>query len=114
MEQFTTELLGGIGAPIWLAWILFGLIGSLTAIFVRAWFKFEESKETPNKWSWGFLFRDNGINIIISILMVFIYVRFSQDLLGKEATGFLSLITGATANELSLKFVKWSSNARRK
>lgn len=112
MEKFLQQLLGTHDLPTYTAWFILAFIGAFTAILIRAKVKYKDSTDTPYKWSWAFLFRDNFINLLIGFLITFIFLRFSNETLHLEPTAFGALIIGATNNELALLFLKFSLKAR--
>lgn len=113
MEIFLKQFLGTTDLPTYLAWFVLAFIGAFTAILIRAKSKYKKSSDTPFHWSWTFLAQDNLINLVIGFFITFIFLRFSNEILKVEPSPFISLIVGATNNELALLFVKFSLRARK-
>lgn len=113
MNKFLEQMLGTNDVPTYLAWFVFAFIGAFTAILIRAKAKYKNSSNTPVKWSWSFLFKDNAINLLLGFLVTFIFLRFSQETLKVEPSAWIALLVGATNNELSLLFLKFSLKARK-
>lgn len=114
MEIFLNEFFGVVDYHIYYAWFLWALIGAVGVILVRAFLKYEKSPETPNKWSWKFLFIDNIPNLLIGFFVTFISLRFCEDLLHMEPSSFTAFMIGVTNNEVTLKLLKFSGGARNK
>jgi hypothetical protein len=113
METFLLQLFGTIDLPTYLAWFVLAFIGALAAIIIRSKTKYKQSAETPNDWSWLFMFRDNAINLVLGFLVTFIFLRFSNETLHLQPSAWLALLVGATNNELSLLFIKFGLGARK-
>lgn len=113
MENFLEEMLGTTDMPTYIAWFVLAFIGAFTAILIRAKAKYKQSGDTPNKWSWSFLFHDNALNLLLGFMITFIFLRFSQETLKVEPSAWTALLVGATNNELSLLFIKFGLKARK-
>lgn len=113
MEKFLQELLGTTDVPTYLAWFVLAFVGALAAILIRAKIKYKASKDTPDQWSWSFLFQDNLINLLVGFLVTFLVLRFSNDVLHIQPSAWLATAIGAANNEFALAFIKASSKARK-
>lgn len=94
MNTFILELFGTIDLPTYLAWIALSIIGAITATLIR-------NHATTLK-----SFPVNPIQLLTGLLITFISIRFSKELLGLEPTAFGALIIGATNNEIALVFLR--------
>lgn len=94
MEKFLQELLGTTDAWSYLAWFILALVGALTASLIR--------NHVTNLKSYPI----NYIQLLVGFLITFIFIRFSNELVGLEPTAFGALMIGATNNEIALRFIK--------
>jgi hypothetical protein len=109
MEIFLTQFLGTTDLPTYAAWFILAFIGAFSGVLVRAKIKYKSSVETPQHWSWSFLWKDNLLNFIVGFLITFIFIRFSKEMLNMEPTAFGALIIGATNNELATIFLSFKA-----
>ena len=105
MSQFLNQLLGTTDLPTYAAWFVLATIGAFLGVVVRAKLKYKNTSDTPEKWSFPFLLKDNLLNFIIGFFITFVFIRFSKEMLNMEPTAFGALIIGATNNELATLFV---------
>lgn len=113
MEKFLQELLGTNDVPTYMAWFVLAFVGAIAAILVRAKLKYKASKDTPDQWSWIFLWKDNVLNLMVGFLITFIVLRFSNEVLRVEPSAWLACAIGAANNEFALLFIKASSKVRK-
>lgn len=94
MEKFLNLILGTTDVPTYLAGLIFALIG--LAFYFRGKVKERNilSTTTPFSFSLKFFFRDNLIDIVFSLLAIFLALRFSVEYAGVETTMFYSLGIG--------------------
>ncbi|MCV9931749.1 hypothetical protein OIU80_05590 [Flavobacterium sp. LS1R47] len=113
MKTVLEQLLGTTDVTTYFAWFLLAFIGAFTAIVIRAKFKYKYSDDTPYRWSWSFLLRDNLINLIVSFFISLIFFRFTNQVLKIEPNFLLAILFGGTSNELALQFIKYNLEARK-
>lgn len=106
MEKFLEQLLGTTDLPTYAAWFILAFIGAFSGVLIRAQIKYKNDSDTPKKWSWSFLFKDNKLNLIVGFFITFIFIRFSEKL-NMEPTAFGALMIGATNNELATLFISF-------
>jgi len=94
MKTFVLELFGTIDLPTYLAWIVLSIIGAITATLIR-------NHATSLK-----SFPVNPIQLLTGLLITFISIRFSNEILGLSPTAFGALMIGATNNEIALGLLK--------
>lgn len=94
MKTFTLELFGTIDLPTYLAWIVLSIIGAITATLIR-------NHVTSLK-----SFPVNPVQLLTGLLITFISIRFSNEILGLNPTAFGAFIIGATNNEIALGLLK--------
>ena len=59
------------------------------------------SARTPYHFSLNFLWCDNAKRILRSVILIFIFIRFSKELLGVEITMYGAVIIGFSTDKLS-------------
>ena len=94
MKTFTLELFGTIDLPTYLAWIVLSIIGAITATLIR-------NHVTSLK-----SFPVNSVQLLTGLLITFISIRFSNEILGLNPTAFGAFMIGATNNEIALGLLK--------
>jgi len=94
MNTFIVEFFGTVDLPTYLAWLGLSIIGAITATLIR-------NHATTLK-----SFPINPIQILTGLLITFISIRFSKELLGLEPNAFGALMIGATNNEIALGLLK--------
>jgi len=117
MENYS-YLLGFIPAGLFAAMIFFAAIGVFIRLLVDAQGRDQSSKNTPEKFTYGFLLKDNWKTILLTFILILVSLRFiaalfpdqfsSDDLatpLGTEKWLFGSLVIGFLYNSL-LQFLK--------
>ena len=109
MEKFLVQLFGTTDLPTYIAWFILAFIGAFAGVLVRAQLKYKNNAETPEKWSWSFLIKDNTLNLLVGFFITFIFIRFSKELANMELTAFGALIIGATNNELATLFISFKA-----
>lgn len=112
MKEFTTILLGDMPLPVFLAYLTIALIAAIIAMGLRGNAKRKTSTGTPNSFSIRFLLRDNLMKILFNILLIAFAIRFCNEIMGQEATGWMSAIIGLSVNALAQKFKKFEDKAR--
>jgi hypothetical protein len=121
MENYSF-LLGFIPFSMFMAMIFFATIGVIVALLVDSQKRDQCSTNTPVKFSFLFLLKDNWKTIVLTFLAVLITLRFAGSVfpaqftdtdlaspLGKEKWLFGSLLVGIGYNSL-LQFLKDKSD----
>jgi hypothetical protein len=108
LKTILEQLLGTRDLSAYLAWFLLTFIGALTAIIIRAKFKYKYSYDTPHRWFWSFLLQDNLLNVTIGFLISVAFFRFSNLVLKIEPSIWLASSIGFISNEIAFVFVKFS------
>jgi hypothetical protein len=113
LKTILEQLLGTTDISAYLAWFLLTFIGAFTAILIRAKFKYRYSDDTPYRWSWSFLLKDNLLNLTIGFFIALTFFRFSNQVLKVEPSIWLGSSIGFISNEFALLFVKFSFTTRK-
>jgi len=112
MENYTF-LLGFIPLEMFLYMFFFASVGVVLALLADSLKRNKASKNTPEKFSFLFLVKDNWKTIVLTILLILVSLRFAGSLfptqftdadlaspIGKEKWLFGSLIIGFMYNTL--------------
>lgn len=110
MNKFLNLILGTTDVPTYIAGFIFALIG--LAFYWRAKLKSRNrlSKTTPPYFSLGFFTQDNLVELVFSILAIFLGLRFSIEYAGVKVTMIYSLLLGYGLP----RFVGWLSKIQAK
>jgi hypothetical protein len=109
METFKSFILGGLPFAMFAAALFFSLLGVTINLLMDATTRKPESEDTPVRFSFWFLMRDNWKRIMLSILLIVVTIRFCEELTGLHLNMFVSLLIGFVFDKLS-EFLKDKSN----
>ena len=88
------ELLGIETATAFLVLSFFAAIGVVISLLLHASNRDQLSPSTPAKFSFLFLLKDNFKRILLNVLLIYITIRFTPELIGVKITSFVALIIG--------------------
>ncbi|MFH6966490.1 hypothetical protein [Flavobacterium sp. FlaQc-28] len=94
MNKFLNLVLGTTDVPTYLAGLIFALIGLAFYFYGKVKKRNALSEATPEKFSIKFLLQDNLVDIVFSLLAIFLALRFSVEYAGVEVTMFYALGIG--------------------
>lgn len=98
MNEFLQNLTGGITAGKFAASFFFTLIGIFLSLMLSTTTRDPSSKRTPFCFSWDFFWSDNAKRIAksvaLTLLVIFVSIRFAKELLGMELTMIFSFGVG--------------------
>jgi hypothetical protein len=112
LEAYLLEVLGEKSLAIWLASFTFIVVGVIVSLRLSAYKRDVESNNTPYKFNWGFLFRDNFSRFIGSIFVAFSVLRFGEELVGISIGYFGSFLLGLCFDQIYKLLIDWQSKAR--
>lgn len=101
LKSILANILGEADVAHWISAIFFALVGIVVSLLISSSKRDARSPGTPYKFSWRYLIFDNGKRIALSILLVFITLRFSQELLSAQFTMYFALGVGLGLDRLS-------------
>jgi hypothetical protein len=79
MKEFTQYLIGqNISIALFCALYFFALVGVAIRLLIDSLSRNKESYNTPKKYSFKFLLWDNWKRILLSILTIYLSIRFAQ------------------------------------
>lgn len=112
MENYN-YLLGYVDMDMFLVMLLFAAFGIAVSLLIDSQRRDQLSKNTPQKFSWGFLLKDNWKTIVLTVLIVALTLRFATSFFPAQFTGddlstpagiekwlFGSLVVGLGFNQL--------------
>jgi preprotein translocase subunit SecG len=85
MENYS-YLLGFIPVTLFLVMIVFSFIGVIMALLIHSTKRDQTSKNTPEKFSWKFILKDNWKTILLTILAILVTLRFAGSLFPTQFT----------------------------
>src|SRR4030042_1687902 len=113
METQHSLLLGFLSLKLFLVMLLFAVLGIAVSLLIHAQKRDQASPDTPIKFSWLFLLKDNWKDILLTILIVILTIRFATSFFPGQFKGddlqtpegieiwlFGSLIIGLGFNKL--------------
>lgn len=94
MKEFLTIIFGSMSFACWVAYLLFSLLGSFVFTATEVNERDALSNCTPFHFSLKFLALDNLKRYMLTVILIFIQMRFWKDLSGSELTPYTSLLMG--------------------
>jgi hypothetical protein len=76
MKEFASLLLGNVSLPMFFGLFFFAMIGVFINLLIHATTRDQNSPATPVKFSFRFLLWDNWKRIVLSILLIYVSIRF--------------------------------------
>jgi len=113
MENFLNFVLGTTDVPTYLAGLLFALIGVIFYFKGKVKNRDKHSANTPYKFSWLFFTQDNIADIIVSLLGIFLVLRFSVEYAGVQVTMFYSFLIGLGLPKTIAKLYEFQAKAQK-
>lgn len=102
-------LLGGIDPALFAACFIAACVGVLFILLVGTRLRDPKSNNSPEKWSWKYLWSDNALRIYANIIAVIVSLRFMTELFGWELTVWKGFIIGTGWDMLAL-LIKQKTN----
>lgn len=112
--MYLSELLGSRSVAVWLASFTFILIGVIVSLRISARDRNKLSPNTPEKFNWWFLIRDNISRTIGSIFVAFSLVRFGEELAGITMNYFGCFLLGLCFDQVYKLLIDWQKKGRDK
>jgi hypothetical protein len=105
LKEYLTLIFGGASpAYIAAAWT-FAVLGVLLSLRLHIISRDVPSARTPIRWSWRFFFLDNTKRLLTTLALIFIALRFCQDLIGIQLTMWFSFVIGLGLDKIA-QFLK--------
>lgn len=112
LEVYLSELLGNRSVAVWLVCFTFILIGVVVSLIISSRERNKDSPNTPYKFSFKFLVRDNILRILGSVLIAFTIIRFGEDMVGMHIGYFGAFLMGLCFDQLVKIIADWQKKAR--
>jgi hypothetical protein len=95
---FMQQFLGGISPGMLAAGFVFALLGVALSLLLNTTKRDPLAARTPVEFSWSFFWSDNSVRIYRSaataLIVIFLSLRFSKELIGSELTMLYSFGIG--------------------
>lgn len=112
MKKFLDLILGTTDVPTYFAGFFFALIGMSFVYYLKIKKRNKSSNATPYSFSLKFFIQDNLVDLLFSIIGIFVSMRFSVEYAGVEVTMIYSLGLGILSSGIVDRIVAFSSKAR--
>jgi hypothetical protein len=112
MNKFLNLILGTTDVQTYLAGLLFALSGLVFYYKGKIAKRDKTSQNTPYQFSLGFFTQDNLVELVFSLLAIFLALRFSVEYFGVDITMFFSLGVGWTLPKVIALMYKIQDKAR--
>lgn len=93
-KEFVDLLLGPVSVAQYLAAEVFALIALVIGLWLHSRKRDPKSPNTPEQFSWEFLLWDNTKRIFIGQLLLFLFFRFTTELMGKNLNMYMAVAFG--------------------
>jgi len=100
LHQIIVKILEGFDVVAFCAALFYALIGMVVMLLITSNKRDVNSDRTPVHYSYLFLIKDNAIRILTTVLFIMVFIRFSQELLGKTITSWLGFALGLISDRL--------------
>lgn len=112
-HTFWELLLGTTDYTAYAVSFVLALIGAFFSLRFQVAKRNKNSPETPQRFSVKFMLADNAMRLLTTVLLIFIGLKFSQELLGAEVTQWGAIVIGLSLDKVS-EFLKNQSSKARK
>jgi hypothetical protein len=94
MEEFKGYILGELSIPYYLAAFVFSSLAIIVSLLLHARKRNPNSARTPEKFSFSFLIWDNLIRVMVTLILMFFFFRFSPRLFGGQLSMEIAVAVG--------------------
>lgn len=101
MKEFLTLVFGNISIATYLACFFFALLGVAVSTYGEVSGRNVRSADTPILFSWTFLALDNLKRYAITLILIFLQFRFSNESLGIDLNPYAALLMGISADGIA-------------
>jgi hypothetical protein len=109
LAQVKAKIAGDLDLPDFLACLFFSAIGVLISLLFHANTRDPNASNSPIKFNWLYLLRDNWKRILLSFLLIVVTLKFLPELTGLHLNMFYALCIGLAWDKLA-EFVKSKVN----
>jgi hypothetical protein len=100
-SEFIGYIIGPGSVARLVAALLYAYLGAFLMLLTSTTKRDVESIHAPVQFSWSFLFSDNSKRILATIIFIFIFIRFSRELLGANITMYAAVGIGLASDKLA-------------
>jgi hypothetical protein len=101
MKSLIDSLLGGQEPHVFIANFIFAMLGVLLTLLASSTFRNVESERTPKQFSWKFFLSDNVKRILAGIILIYLALRFTQDIFGIQVSNWFAVVIGILHDSLA-------------
>lgn len=112
MEDFKITVIGAMPLGVFLGYLFIACFVALFAMGVRANKKRKITIDTPDNFSFIFLLKDNALSLLLQLGVIVLSIRFCNETMGQEATGWVAALIGFGSNKATLLIEKFQGTAR--
>jgi hypothetical protein len=94
MIKINPYILGDVEPALFIAAVLFAMIGILVVLLLGTRLRDPNSIESPEGFSWKYLFSDNAKRIYGNILCVLVTLRFMPEVLNIKLSAWMGFVVG--------------------
>lgn len=109
MKDFLKIVLGNQTGVVFIAFVFFALLGAAVSLLIQANNRDPLSKNSDVQFSWKYLLNNNWKRILISLSLIYIFLRFLPELTGLQLTNFYALAIGVINDKLA-QYLKDKTN----
>lgn len=103
-QDILAHILGPGDPAFFIAGIIFAIGGIFLSMLIDSAKRDYSNPSTPDYFSWKFMLKDNLIRLIRNVLVIFVTIRFSREIIGAEITMYLSFLIGLGLDKV-IKFI---------
>ena len=109
-KTFLDWIIGNMPVAKFLAALVFALIGIAISTLIDVVTRRKDNGKSPTKFKFSFLVYDNKqkfiTSIVLNILLVLVFIRFTNEFINVELSMFIALLIGASIDNLLVYFKK--------
>ena len=109
MKQFLNIVIGTDDFVSFLGLVFFALLGVFLGLLLNTTKRDINSESTPFEFSWKFLLSDNVKRIVAGLILIYLSLRFTNEIFGVSINNFWSVCIGLASDQLA-QFVKAKTN----
>jgi len=115
---FMDNITGGVSAPVIAASIVFALMGLILVTLLNIQKGIRENPNTANKFRWQDFGMDSLIRVfisfIITMIVIFVSIRFSNEIFGTPVTMIFSFGIGLGIDKATILITRYASKKKSK
>lgn len=94
-------IIGPMSTGAFLGYFILGVMGAIVHIWLDVADRDKSSDRTPYVWSWRFFTLDNIKRWVATILLIFICLRFFEEMFGVPLSPFMAILWGFSIDRVS-------------